>query len=170
MGRRKDILIVAMVFALCGMAAAYAMLSQKVDSENKDRFRSGQWAVEITNIETVATQGRGMSESVNSNVTTAFFSTSLHQAGDSVTYAVTVENKGLLDAKLESITSTAGDELGKDDMPYIIYTYDGISSESVLASGETITFTVTVQCNPDVTIITDTNFNLTTVLNYVQNE
>ncbi len=168
--RKKDILIVAMVFALCVMSVAYAMLSQKLDVNGvTTTYGARQWDVEITGIEATNTQGEASSESVNSNVTTANFAASLYKPGDSVTYTVTVENKGLLDAKLTSIESTTTPEFGTDDNPYIIYTYEGITSDSVLKAGETTSFTVTVQCNPDVTKVTDTTATLTTVLNYIQN-
>ena len=166
--KKKDILIVAMVFSLCIMAVAYATLSQKLEVSGVATTK-GEWQVEITGIEATATQGQGVSESANSNLTTATFAASLYQPGDSVTYTVTVENKGTLDAKLDSINSTATPEAGTDDNPYIIYTYEGISSGSVLAAGEETTFTVTVQCNPNVKALTNTSANLTTVLNYVQN-
>ena len=160
--KKKDILIVAMVFSLCIMAVAYATLSQKLEVSGVATTK-GEWQVEITGIEATATQGQGVSESANSNLTTATFAASLYQPGDSVTYTVTV------DAKLDSINSTATPEAGTDDNPYIIYTYEGISSGSVLAAGEETTFTVTVQCNPNVKALTNTSANLTTVLNYVQN-
>ncbi len=166
--KKKDILIVAMVFSLCVMAVAYAMLSQRLEVSGTAKTK-GQWDVQITGIEATATQGQGTSESANSNLTTASFATSLYQPGDSVTYTVTVENKGALDAKLDSITSTTTPEAGTDENPYIIYTYEGIASQSVLAAGDSTTFTVTVQCDPNAKAITNTSASLTTVLNYVQN-
>ena len=166
--KKKDILIVAMVFSLCVMAVAYAMLSQRLEV-NGTATTKGQWSVEITGIEVTASQGRGASESADSNLTTANFATTLYQPGDSVTYTVTVENKGSLDAKLESINTTTTPELGTDDNPYISAYYEGISSESILAAGDSITFTVTVQCDPNATYILNSTANITTVLNYVQN-
>ncbi len=165
--RKKDILILVMVFALCSMTVAYAMLSQRLEVSGTANTKG--WSVEITGIEATATQGQGASESASSNLTTASFATTLYQPGDSVTYTVTVENKGVLDAKLDSITSTTTPELGTDDNPYIIYTYEGITSDSILPAGESTTFTVTVQCNPEAKQIENTTASLTTVLNYVQN-
>lgn len=165
--KKKDILIVAMVFALCSMAIAYAMLSEKVEDQGNNQ---GEWAVEITSVEQLATSGQGSSASADSNVTTAFLATSLYKAGDSVTYSVTVENKGSMDAKLDNITSTISPEVGTDDSQYIEYTYEGIASGSILEAGDSITFTITVQCNHDpiAGAIPNNTTTLTTVLNYVQ--
>ena len=128
--KKKDLLIIVMLIAVVCMSGAFAMLNQKL--EVRDGNVEANWNVEITNVVESATQGNGISESVSSDLTMANFAAGLSQPGDSVTYTVTVENKGNIDAKLSSISSTATPGYGTDDNPYIIYTYDGITSESVL--------------------------------------
>jgi len=164
--KKKDLLIIVMLVAVCVMATSFAMLSQKL--EVRDGNVEANWNVEITNVVESATQGNGVSESASSDLTMATFAASLSQPGDSVTYTVTVENKGNIDAKLDSISSTSIPAYGTDDNPYLIYTYDGITSESVLKAGDSITFTVTVQYSSEATTVTNLNANLTTILNYVQ--
>ena len=164
--KKKDLLIIVMLVAVICMSSAFAMLSQKLDV--RDGSVEANWDVEITNVVESATQGNGVSESASSDLTMATFAADLSQPGDSVTYTVTVENKGNIDAKLSSISSTATPVYGTDDNPYVIYTYDGITSESVLRAGESITFTVTVQYSSEATTVTNLNANLTTILNYVQ--
>lgn len=164
--KKKDMLIIVMLVAVVCMSGAFAMLSQKL--ENSGVGVKGNWGVEITDVEAIATQGNGNSLSVNSDLSVATFAAELFQPGDSVTYNVTVENKGNIDASLESITSNATPVYGADDNPYVVYTYDGITSGSVLRAGEKITFAVTIQYSNDATIATAMNANLTTILNYVQ--
>ena len=166
-GKKKDLLIILMLVALVTMGTSYALLSQKVEQKGTGTVK-GNWDVEITNVVESATQGNGVSESASSDLTMATFAAGLSQPGDSVTYTVTVENKGNIDARLESITSQATPEYGTDDNPYVIYTYDGITSESVLKAGESISFTVTVQYSNEATTVTNLDANLTTILNYVQ--
>lgn len=164
--KKKDLLIIVMLVAVVCMSSAFAMLSQKL--EVRDGDVEANWNVEITNVVESATQGNGVSESASSDLTMATFAAGLSQPGDSVTYTVTVENKGNIDAKLDSISSTATPGYGTDDNPYVIYTYDGITSESVLKAGDSISFTVTVQYSSEATTVTNLNANLTTILNYVQ--
>lgn len=167
-GKKKDLLIVFMLAALFIMAVGYATLSQKVEKNGTGTVQ-GNWDVEITNVVESATQGMGVSESASSSLTVASFAATLSQPGDSVTYTVTVENKGNIDARLESITSQATPEYGTDDNPYVIYTYDGITSESILKAGESISFAVTIQYSSEATTVANVKATLTTVLNYVQN-
>lgn len=166
--KKKDILIIVMLVAVVCMSSAFAMLSQKLEHDGTGAVE-GNWDVKITNIVESATQGAGVSESASSDLTVASFAVGLNEPGDSVTYTVTVENNGNIDAKLESITSQATPEYGTDDNPYVIYTYDGITSESVLKAGESISFTVTIQYSSEATVVSNMVANLTTVLNYVQN-
>lgn len=166
--KKKDILIVFMLVAVFVMSVSYSMLSQKLEINGTGSVK-GNWNVEITSIVESATQGTGVSESASSDLTVASFAAGLYQPGDSVTYTVTVENKGNIDAKLASISSQATPEYGTDDNPYVIYTYDGITSESVLKAGESISFTVTVQYSSEATTVSNMTATLTTVLNYVQN-
>ena len=166
--KKKDLLIIVMLIAIVCMSGAFAMLSGKEKTDGTGVVE-GNWDVEITNVVESATQGTGLSESATSELNVATFNASLYQPGDSVTYFVTVENNGNIDAKLESITSQLTPSYGTDDNPYVIYTYDGITSESVLRAGESITFAVTLQYSTEATTVVNLNAGLTTILNYIQN-
>ena len=167
-GKKKDLLIILMLVALVTMGTSYALLSQKVEQKGTGTVK-GNWDVEITNVVESATQGAGVSESASSSLTVASFAASLSQPGDSVTYLVTVEYNGNIDAKLDSITSQVTPNYGTDDNPYVVYTYDGITSESILKAGESITFAVMLQYSTEATTVVNLNASLTTILNYIQN-
>ena len=166
--KKKDVLIIVMLIAVVCMSSAFAVLSQRLEISGTATVK-GNWGVEITGITPTATQGTGTSSSTNADLTVATFGAELLQPGDSVTYTVTVENKGNIDARLDSISSKATPEYGTDDNQYVSYTYDGISSNSVLKAGESISFNVTVQYSSDIVSTTTMSATLTTVLNYVQN-
>ena len=166
--KKKDILIIVMLVAVVCMSGAFAVLSQRLEVSGTSTVK-GNWGVEITGITPTATQGMGTSSSASADLTVATFAAELYQPGDSVTYTVTVENTGNIDAKLDSISSKATPEYGTDDNQYITYTYDGIASDSILKAGESISFNVTVQYSSDVVSDTNMTATLTTVLNYVQN-
>lgn len=166
--KKKDILIIVMLIAVVCMSSAFAVLSQKLEVSGTGTVK-GNWGVEITGITPTATQGTGTSNSANADLTVATFAADLYQPGDSVTYTVTVENTGNIDAKLDSISSKVTPEYGTDDNQYVNFTYDGIASNSVLKAGESISFNVTVQYSSEVVSTTTMNATLTTVLNYVQN-
>ena len=140
--KKKDILIAVMLIALVFMSAAYALLSQQLNI-NGTATISDSWNIKITNIEAVASSGTAKVGSVNNSGTVATISPVFYTVGDSVTYKVTVENKGSLDAVLNSITTAVNSNDGTPS-PNIVYEYDGISAEDDLDSGESITFTITI--------------------------
>ncbi|MBQ7104250.1 MAG: hypothetical protein IJN90_00145 [Bacilli bacterium] len=166
--KKKDVLIIVMLIAVVCMSGAFAMLSSKEEAKGTGVVE-GNWDVKITNVVESATQGAGLSESAVSELNVATFNASLYQPGDSVTYLVTVENNGNIDAKLDSITSQVTPNYGTDDNPYVVYTYDGITSESILKAGESITFAVMIQYSTEATTVVNLNASLTTILNYIQN-
>lgn len=160
--KKKDWLIVVMLVALIFMSACFAVLSQKLEFSNKDLGKK-DFGVEITKVLPAATQGLGNNIAVSSNSTIASFAADLHQIGDSVTYAVTVENKGNIDAKLDSIVSDTESEFGD-----VTYTYDGIASNSILKAGDSITFNVTIHLVDGIKLAESIGANLTTILNYIE--
>ena len=140
--KKKDILIIVMVVALVFMSTAYALLSQQLNI-NGTATISDSWNVKITNIEAIANSGTAEAGSVNNTGTVATISPVFYSVGDSITYKVTVENKGSLDAVLNSITTAVSSNDGTDN-PNVVYEYEGIKAEDELKAGESITFTVTI--------------------------
>ena len=72
--------------------------------------------------------------------TTATFAAKLQKPGDKITYEITVENAGTIDAKLNQILFTEDVESGSEA---INYETSALTNE--LNAGQKITFTVTVE-------------------------
>ena len=170
--KKKDILIIVMVIALVFMSTAYALLSQQLNI-NGTATISDSWNVKITNIEVLASSGTAEGGSVNNTGTVASISPVFYTVGDSVTYKVTVENKGSIDATLNSITTAVTSNDGTDN-PDVVYEYEGIKAGDSLESGDSITFTVTVtyasssQTSQDPETAEVKTVTLTGTLNYTQ--
>ena len=88
------------------MAVGYAAFSSQLKISGTSSVTSS-WDVEITNIESTNVIGSATNGSAPTYTkTTATFNTNLVSPGDSITYDVTVENKGSIDATLKTITKT----------------------------------------------------------------
>ena len=151
--------LVGIIFVMSFAFAAFSSLltiTATVDSS---------WNVEITNIVSKDKVGDASNngEPVYTK-TSATFKTTLVSPGDSMTYDVTIKNKGTIDAKLSKITLTDSNN------PAIIFETGGIEEGDVLKAGEETIFTVIVKYNSNVTSQPDVlNASLTVKLDYVQN-
>ena len=77
--------------------------------------------------------------------TTATFGTTLQSPGDSITYDITIENLGTIDAVLKTITKTDTSNSA------ILFETSGVFEGDELKSHETAKMQVTVTYNPSVT-------------------
>ena len=173
--KTKNALIGGLLAIVFVMAVGYAAFAQQL-TINGTAGVTSNWKVELTNIEATATNGTGTDVPYAAgtaedgtklvNASTAQFKADLKSPGDSVTYTVTVENKGNINAEVESISFEEG-----DDTAPISYTYTGINQADPLnASGQT-TFTVTVTYDASVESQPETLTNtLTMHVNYKQAE
>ena len=168
---------------LCGvifiMAIAYAAFATQLNINGTADITS-KWDVQITGIEMASRVGLAESTSTSFNATTASFESSLLSPGDSVTYNVTVENKGTLNAKVKSITFSQDENaitkdgeriesVGTNDP--IKYSYTNISENDKLPKDDSVTFQVTVAYRSDVTKQPDAekiNSDLVMTIDYVQ--
>lgn len=162
---KKNILIGALLFAVIALSVGYAAFATTL-TINGSATIDGEWDVEITGI-TSSPTGTGTNKTEPSYTkTTASFSASLMAPGDAMTYTITVENKGTIDAKLDSIVLTPD----PDGSPAITYTVDSKpAKDSVLASGDTTTVVITATYDSSVTEIPELKTkSITGTLEYVQ--
>ena len=126
------------------MSVGYSILMSELKINGKANITS-TWDIRITGITTSSTVGGAYNvETPTYTATTAKFHVSLVNPGDSMTYTVTIQNKGTLKAEVDNIDVS---ESGTDA---IIYTVSGINNFTAIAAGETVTFTVTAKYNPNV--------------------
>ena len=165
MENNKKIIITVLSVLVVAMAVGYALLAQELTINGTATIDS-TWDVKITGIAQSgeAVGGATSKASPTFTSTTANFSVSLIQPGDSISYNVTVTNSGTLDAIVDSIT------ISDSTNPAINYTVTGITEGTTLAkNGGTNTLTVTVDYEDSIeSQPAVTTEDLTVTINYVQ--
>lgn len=166
--KRKNILIVALVVTMLFMSVAYAILSQQLVITGNTKVSGSLWQVEIVDISVASSSGDALSSNEAFTLTSATFDTELFLPGDSVKYNVTIENKGTIDATLQSVTSNMGSLM--DDQPLVKYQLDNATVDTVLAAGDSMLVSVTVSY--DAVVVEDMtdaiNQQLNITFNFVQ--
>lgn len=137
--KSKNIVIGLLCAIILFMGIGFAALYSEIKIEGSTTI-SNTWNVQITNIEVVSTSGNANAGAQSFTGTTANFNATLMEPGDSITYKVTVKNKGSIDAVLAVIA----DNTVRNEADSIEYT---LSSENPkvddkLASDEVHTFVV----------------------------
>ncbi len=163
--RHKNILIGVLLAIVLVMAVGYAAFATNLNINGTANINSS-WNVHIKSItpsatavgtysngETTYTTAGSIKHEVKDNYT-AEFSAILLSPSESVTYTVTVENSGTINAELGPGGITFSDATMGQTNPTdaILYTYSGIAvGDDLNANGGTDTFTVTATYNPAVT-------------------
>lgn len=163
----KNTVIGFLVVAILIMAAGYALLSSQLKITGTAEVTSS-WNVVITAI----TEGTAIGTAKNrtpatSTGTTATFDVELQKPGDSMTYDITISNKGSLNAVLDSMVITPG-EGGSEA---ITYSVTGVTEGTRLDVDTTNTVTVKVEWDDSLSTMPEvTTKTLTVTLNYVQQD
>ena len=165
--KHKTALIGGLLAVVVVMAVGYAAFSQTLIINGSASIDSN-WQIRIIDI-AASTTGSGVNAGaeVGSDYLSASFNTSLTSPGDTVTYTITVENQGTIDAKLSSYNWNS-DTVSDTNEP-IYFEVNGLNVDSVLNAQERTTFTVIVHYNNNVTTQPDvTQKEGTLLLTYVQ--
>lgn len=163
----KNTVIGFLVVAILIMAAGYALLSSQLKITGTAGVTSS-WDVAITSI----TEGTAIGSAINRTPsthtgTTATFDVELQKPGDSMTYDVTISNKGSLNAVLDSMVITEG--IGGSEA--ITYSVTGVTKGTKLDVNTTNTVTVKVEWDDSLsTMPAVTTKTLTVTLNYIQQD
>ena len=161
---KKKLLIGILSLLICIMAVGYALLAQELTINGTASIDS-TWKVEITNITSKDVVGDAVNKTDPSyTATNANFSVGFTQPGDSITYDITLTNKGTLDAVVESIT------VNKGDNPAIVYTTSGLKRGDKIAKNNG-TNILTVKVDYDSSVTTQpasTTNDITVTINYQQ--
>ena len=158
----KHYLLVVLLILILAMTFAYAAYTTQL-SINGTAEIVGEWNVKIVNIEAQDVSDGCDYGSSQYTDTTATFDAKLMKPGDSITYVITIENAGTIDAKLDKATYTEQED-GSDA---ILYTTT--EPDSSLKAGTQTTFTVKVVYDPDYPgIPTAKTKTITGIIEYVQ--
>ena len=164
MKNRKQVIIGLLFFLICVMTTGYALFGQEITIDGSSSIDS-TWKIEITNIASKNVIGDAVNKvSPSYTATTANFSVGLTQPGDSITYDITVTNKGSLDAKVQSIDINTGNN------PAIVYEVGGIEvGDKITKNNGTNILTVKIDYNNNITSQPAiTTSDITVTINYVQ--
>ena len=163
--KNKNFLIVGLISIIIVMVVGYAAFATQLQINGTATITSS-WDVHIESITPGTPVGTATSTEaeVGLDKLSATFHTNLVAPGDSLTYTVVVKNDGTIDAKLNNLVFTPGDNMA------INYSYSGIAVGNVVDAGDTLNFTVTVTYNSAVTEqpLNTTN-TLSMVLTFIQN-
>ena len=143
--RQRNYIILGLCSILLVMAAGYAAFRTQLTINGTSNITS-EFKVLITDIQSRNVVGRAENaEEPSHTETTATFKTNLYLPGDSITYDVTVENQGSIDAVLKTIQKSDSNNNA------IIFETSGIQEGEVLKASESTVFSVTVSYNASTT-------------------
>lgn len=141
---KKTIIALALCLGVFFMSVGYSILMSDLKINGKANITS-TWDIRITGITTSSSVGSAYNfEEPSYTGTTAKFHVSLVNPGDSITYTVTIQNKGTLTGAVSNIDVT---ESGTDA---IVYTVSGINNGDTIAAGATKTLTIKAEYNSNI--------------------
>ena len=161
--KKNNIFIFCLVFVLVLMGIGYATFSTQLDITGTSNITSN-FTVLITNVESGSIVGEAEDLGSDFNDTTATFSAGLVKPGDSITYTITVANKGNVDAVLSGLdVNTGGNEA-------IVFETSGIKEGNTLLKNTEDKLYVKVSYDSNVTSQPEnTENNIEVTLTYEQN-
>ena len=142
--KKRKIIIFSLIGILFLMAVGYSAFNTKLSITGNSQITSN-WDVEIINVKEGEKTGLAESAKIPTwTKTEASMEANLYQKGDSMSYIVTIENKGSFDAKLDNIN------LGKGTNEEAVnITFSGYTKGQTLFKGTTTDITVTISYNPN---------------------
>ena len=162
--KKNNIIIGGLCAILLIMTVGYAAFYSQLKISGTSTVTSN-WDVEITNIESKNIVGSASNKTEPTYTKlSATFNTNLVSPSDSITYDITVENKGSVDATLKTITKT-----DTSNSAILFKTY-GLKEGGTLQVGKSAILTVKVTYDPSVTKQPDNlTSTLKVTLDFVQN-
>ena len=162
--KKNNIIIGGLCAILLIMTVGYAAFYSQLKISGTSTVTSS-WDVEITNIESKNIVGSASNKTEPTYTKlAATFNTNLVSPSDSITYDITVENKGSIDATLKTITKTDTSNSA------ILFETSGLKEGGTLQAGMSATLTVKVTYDSSVTKQPDNlTSTLKVTLDFVQN-
>ena len=163
--QKQKIIIGTLCAVIIGLAVGYAVLSQQLTINGTGGIAS-DFNVLFTNITEGIMNGATTINKQITDSTTATFTIDLKSPGSNGEYLITVENRGTIDAMVESISGL--DEANQAAPTDITFSISDIAVNDKLPAKESKVFKVKVDWSSASTSIPSTNKNLTLKINFVQ--
>ena len=163
--QKQRIIIGTLCAVIVGLAVGYAVLSQTLTINGTGGIAS-DFNILFTDIQEGTMNGATTINKQITDSTTATFTIDLKKPGDSGEYLITVENRGTIDAMVESISGI--DEANSTEPTDITFSISDIAVNDKLLAKESKVFKVKVDWSSSSTSIPSTNKNLTLTINFVQ--
>ena len=159
---KRTIIIGSLLAILICMTIGYAAFSTQLEIAGSSTVTSN-WDIQITGITPGTPNGTGENAVAPSyTATTATMEANLYAPGDAMTYEITIENKGTIDAVLDSITKSDSNN------PAIIFETSGVNEGDPLLAGDKTTMTVKISYANVTSQPENLTGELSLTLNYVQ--
>ena len=163
--QKQRIIIGTLCAVIIGLTVGYAVLSGQLNINGTSGITS-DFNILFTNIEEGTMNGAKTINKQITNSTTATFTIALEKPSSSGEYLITVENRGNIDAYVESIN---GIEEANSTVPTdITFSIEDIAVNDKLKAKESKVFKVKVNWDSNSTSIPNTNKDLTLKINFVQ--
>ena len=160
--KKRTIIIGSLLAILICMTIGYAAFSTQLEIAGSSTVTSN-WDIQITGITPGTPNGTGENAVAPSyTATTATMEANLYAPGDAMTYEITIENKGTIDAVLDSITKSDSNN------PAILFETSGVNEGDPLLAGDKTTMTVKISYANVTSQPENLTGELSLTLNYVQ--
>ena len=163
--QKQRIVIGTLCAVIIGLVVGYAVLSQQLTINGTGGIAS-DFNILFTDIGEGTMNGATTINKQITDSTTATFTIDLKKPGDSGEYLITVENRGTIDAMVESISGI--DEANQAAPTDITFSISDIAVNDKLPAKESKVFKVKVDWSSASTSIPNTNKDLTLKINFVQ--
>ena len=163
--QKQRIIIGTLCAVIIGLAVGYAVLSQTLNIQGTGGIAS-DFNILFTDIQEGTMNGATTVNKQITNSTTATFTIDLKSPGSNGEYLITVENRGKIDAYVESISGI--DEANQTEPIDITFSIEDIAVNDKLPAKESKVIKVKVDWSSSSTSIPSTNKNLTLTINFVQ--
>ena len=163
--QKQRIVIGTLCAVIIGLVVGYAVLSQQLTINGTGGIAS-DFNILFTDIGEGTMNGATTINKQITDSTTATFTIDLSKPGASGEYLITVENRGTIDAMVESISGI--DEANQAAPTDITFSISDIAVNDKLPAKESKVFKVKVDWSSASTSIPNTNKDLTLKINFVQ--
>ncbi len=161
--RKTKIIAMLVLIIISIMSVAYAIFATQLTINGETEI-VGEWNIRITGIEVSEVSEGCDSGTPEFTDTTVTFNAKLEKPGDVITYVITVQNAGTIDAILNSVTFTPDNENGS-----LAIVYSTTNPSETLNSGEQTTFTVSVTYDENYTEVPEIKTKqIVGIIEYVQ--